>query len=112
MVQMTPRPRYPADDTPLGARLCRVVARAAGLVSDEVTPSTRLGADLDLDDYDVLELLDAVEEAFGIEIPVRSGATAGGVETVGDIESLLCEGARSRRGSSTQAPLTMQRGRV
>lgn len=84
-------PRRGACDPDLEAALRRVVARAAGVPFDEVAVSTRLCADLDLDDYDVLELLEVVEEAFGLALPedVR------GIETVGDIESLLRDARRS-----------------
>lgn len=59
------------------------VSPVAGTI--EITPETRLRADLALDSVASLELLSMIDEAFGLEIEIEEVA---GIDTVGGIIAL------------------------
>jgi acyl carrier protein len=66
--------------------VCRAVANEIGFPHDEVTSSSSLTADLQLDRFDALELLDALESAFLVSVPDKF---LSGFVTVGDIERFI-----------------------
>lgn len=55
---------------------------------DKVGPEARFGEDLDADSLDLVELIMAIEEEFGIEIP---DSTAEEMKTVKDIVAFIQE---------------------
>ena len=52
----------------------------------QVTPDARFGDDLDADSLDLVELVMALEEEFGVEVPEEE---LEGVETVGQAYDLV-----------------------
>lgn len=67
-------------------RLNRTIAECFGL--EKVKLTDRLVDDLDADSLDVVELLIAVEDEFGCEIPDEAALK---VVTVGDMHNLMVE---------------------
>ena len=53
---------------------------------DKVTPEASFGDDLDADSLDLVELVMALEEEFGVEVPEEE---LEGVETVGQAYDLI-----------------------
>src|SRR3954447_26982500 len=53
---------------------------------EKVTPEARFGDDLDADSLDLVELVMALEEEFGVEVPEEE---LEGVETVGQAYDLI-----------------------
>jgi acyl carrier protein len=71
-----------SGETPLAFdEFVRRVSDALDLEPDELVPEARLGEDLGLDSYDLVELLTLVEE-LGARFP---DDVAVGIETVGDL---------------------------
>ena len=53
---------------------------------DQVVPDAKFGDDLDADSLDLVELVMALEEEFGVEVPEEE---LEGVETVGQAYNLV-----------------------
>lgn len=64
------------------ARLQKIVSQQLGVETSEVTPGASMTADLGADSLDLVELIMAIEEEFGIEIP---DGEAEKISTVQDI---------------------------
>lgn len=64
----------------------RVLAAHLGVPLQDLEWDQRLTQDLGLDRFDLLELLDALEEAFSVSLPHE---TAPNLETVSDVVSFL-----------------------
>lgn len=67
-------------------RLSKIVAEQLGIDVAEVSPEKSLLEDLGADSLDIVELIMAVEEEFGVEIPDED---AEGLRTVGDMLAYL-----------------------
>ena len=63
-----------------------VLASELGVDADKVTPDARFKEDLDADSLDLVEVVLALEEKFGIEI---SDDQIAGVKTVGEAADLV-----------------------
>ena len=63
-----------------------VLASELGVDADKVTADARFKEDLDADSLDLVEVVLALEEKFGIEIPDEEIA---GVKTVGEAADLV-----------------------
>ncbi len=63
-----------------------VLSSELGVDSDKVTADARFKEDLDADSLDLVEVVLALEEKFGIEIPDEEIA---GVKTVGEAADLV-----------------------
>lgn len=57
--------------------------------SKEITEDTILREELDADSLNIVEIIMALEDEFGIEIPEDELDALDGVETVGDLEKYI-----------------------
>ena len=67
-------------------RLRDIVANQLGVDQDEVVPEARILDDLGADSLDIVELVMAMEEEFGVEIPDEDAER---IQTIGDAVSYL-----------------------
>ena len=82
----TAYPREPTVDQELFARFRSCAVEVLSVPEEKVTPEARFGDDLDADSLDLVELVMALEEEFGIEVPEEE---LEGVETVGQAYDLV-----------------------
>jgi acyl carrier protein len=61
-----------------------VVAKKALLDRSRLTPDAKL-SDLNVNSLDMVDVIFALEEKFGIELPFNANISAGKFETVGDV---------------------------
>jgi acyl carrier protein len=74
------------DDDELFTRFQKCAVEVLSVSEDQVTLDARFGDDLDADSLDLVELVMALEEEFGIEVPEEE---LEGVETVGQAYDLV-----------------------
>ena len=70
----------------LFARFRKCAVEVLSVPEEKVVPEARFGDDLDADSLDLVELVMALEEEFGIEVPEEE---LEGVETVGQAYDLV-----------------------
>ena len=70
----------------LYARFRNCAVEVLSVDADKVVPEAKFGDDLDADSLDLVELVMALEEEFGIEVPEED---LEGVETVGQAYDLV-----------------------
>ena len=63
-------------------RITKIIKEQLGVEESEVTPEARFVDDLGADSLDTVEILMAIEEEFGIEIPDEDAENAKTVEDV------------------------------
>ena len=68
------------------ARFKKCAVEVLSVPEDKVTQEARFGDDLDADSLDLVELVMALEEEFGVEVPEEE---LEGVETVGQAYDLI-----------------------
>ena len=68
------------------ARVKAIIADQLGITEDEIKPESKFIEDLGADSLDIVELIMAIEEKFGVEI---ADDQAQGFATVGDVWSFL-----------------------
>ncbi len=68
------------------AKVKKIVAEQLGVDEEKVTPEASFIEDLGADSLDVVDLVMAFEEAFGIEIPDEDVQN---IRTVGDVVNYL-----------------------
>jgi acyl carrier protein len=68
------------------ARFKKCAVEVLSVPEDKVVPDARFGDDLDADSLDLVELVMALEEEFGVEVPEEE---LEGVETVGQAYDLI-----------------------
>ena len=73
-------------DEELYARFRNCAVEVLSVDPDKVVPEAKFGDDLDADSLDLVELVMALEEEFGIEVPEED---LEGVETVGQAYDLV-----------------------
>ena len=64
----------------------KVVAESLGVDESELTPETSFKDDLNADSLDLFEMVMALEEAAGVEIPSEELVN---IKTIGDVEKYL-----------------------
>jgi acyl carrier protein len=69
-------------------RLREIIAEQLGVDESKIVPSASFAGDLDADSLDLVELIMALEEEFGVEIP---DTDAEKILTVGDALNYLNE---------------------
>ncbi len=72
----------------LEQRIKEIIADQLGVEVDKLNPSAKFVEDLGADSLDVVELVMAFEEEFGIEIPDEDAEK---IRTVGDVMNYLKE---------------------
>lgn len=70
----------------LFARFKKCAVEVLSVPEEKVVPEARFGDDLDADSLDLVELVMALEEEFGVEVPEDE---LEGVETVGQAFDLI-----------------------
>ena len=70
----------------LFARFKKVAVEVLSVDESKVVPEAKFGDDLDADSLDLVELIMALEEEFGVEVPEED---LEGVETVGQAFDLV-----------------------
>lgn len=73
-------------DQELFARFRKCAVEVLSVSDDQVVPEAKFGDDLDADSLDLVELVMALEEEFGVEVPEED---LEGVETVGQAYDLV-----------------------
>ena len=73
-------------DKELFARFQKCAIEVLSVSADQVTPDAKFGDDLDADSLDLVELVMALEEEFGVEVPEEE---LEGIETVGQAYELV-----------------------
>jgi acyl carrier protein len=73
-------------DQELFARFRKCAVEVLSVSEDQVTPEAKFGDDLDADSLDLVELVMALEEEFGVEVPEEE---LEGIETVGQAYELV-----------------------
>ena len=73
-------------DQELFARFRKCAVEVLSVEEDAVTPEAKFGDDLDADSLDLVELVMALEEEFGVEVPEDE---LEGIETVGQAYELV-----------------------
>ena len=74
------------DDDELFARFRKCAVEVLSVSEDQVTLDARFGDDLDADSLDLVELVMALEEEFGVEVPEEE---LDGIQTVGEAYQLI-----------------------
>ncbi len=72
----------------LEERVKEIIAEQLGVEKEKITPESKFIEDLGADSLDVVELIMAFEEEFGIEIPDEDAEK---IQTVGDVIKYLQE---------------------
>lgn len=71
-----------SDETSIEDRVKKIVVEQLGVNADQITPEAKFIEDLGADSLDTVELVMALEEEFGNEIPDEEAEKLG---TVGDV---------------------------
>ncbi|HIP42963.1 MAG TPA: acyl carrier protein [Aquifex aeolicus] len=72
----------------LEEKVKEIIAEQLGVEKEKITPEAKFIEDLGADSLDVVELIMAFEEEFGIEIPDEDAEK---MQTVGDVMAYLKE---------------------
>ena len=70
------------SDKPIDQRVKDIIVEQLGVKPDQVVPSAKFIEDLGADSLDTVELIMALEEEFGIEVPDEQAEK---LTTVGDV---------------------------
>ncbi len=73
-------------DQELFSRFQKCAVEVLSVSEEQVTPEAKFGDDLDADSLDLVELVMALEEEFGVEVPEEE---LEGIETVGQAYDLI-----------------------
>jgi acyl carrier protein len=70
------------SDKPIEQRVKDIIVEQLGVKPDQVTPTAKFIEDLGADSLDTVELIMALEEEFGIEVPDEQAEK---LQSVGDV---------------------------
>ena len=74
------------SDNPLADRISKIIVEQLGVNEDQVKPEAKFVEDLGADSLDIVELVMALEEEFGTEIPDEDAEK---LLTVGDVTKFI-----------------------
>ena len=78
-------------DKPIEQRVKDIIVEQLGVKPDQVTPEAKFVEDLGADSLDIVELIMALEEEFGIEVPDEQAEK---LQSVGDVIKYVEESAK------------------
>ncbi len=78
-------------DKPIDQRVKDIVVEQLGVKPEQVTPQAKFIEDLGADSLDTVELVMALEEEFGIEVPDEQAEK---LQTVGDVIKYVEDNAK------------------
>ena len=78
-------------DKPIDQRVKDIVVEQLGVKPEQVTPQAKFIEDLGADSLDTVELVMALEEEFGIEVPDEQAEK---LQSVGDVIKYVEESAK------------------
>ena len=76
------------EDKPLDQRVKDIIVEQLGVTAEQVTPEAKFIEDLGADSLDTVELVMALEEEFGIEVPDEQAEK---LQSVGDVMKYIEE---------------------
>ena len=79
------------SDKPLDQRVKDIIVEQLGVKADQVVPTAKFIEDLGADSLDTVELVMALEEEFGIEVPDDQAEK---LQSVGDVMKYVEENAK------------------
>ena len=79
------------SDKPIEQRVKDIIVEQLGVKPDQVVPSAKFIEDLGADSLDTVELVMALEEEFGIEVPDEQAEK---LQSVGDVIKYVEENAK------------------
>jgi acyl carrier protein len=79
------------SDKPIDQRVKDIVVEQLGVKPEQVTPAAKFIEDLGADSLDTVELVMALEEEFGIEVPDEQAEK---LQSVGDVIKYVEENAK------------------
>jgi acyl carrier protein len=79
-----------------------VVAQKAMIDRKKLTPEAKL-SDLNVSSLDMVEVMFALEEKFGIELPFNANTSASEFETVGDVIASVETQLAQKRAAAAKA---------
>jgi acyl carrier protein len=79
------------SDKPLDQRVKDIIVEQLGVKPEQVVPSAKFIEDLGADSLDTVELVMALEEEFGIEVPDEQAEK---LQSVGDVQKYVEENAK------------------
>jgi acyl carrier protein len=85
---LTDKARLFMADKPIDTRVRDIIVEQLGVKPDQVTPEAKFIEDLGADSLDTVELIMALEEEFGIEVPDEQAEK---LLTVGDVVKYIEE---------------------
>ena len=77
-----------------------IIVEQLGVNPEQVTPQASFIEDLGADSLDIVELVMAFEEEFGVEVPDEDAEK---LQTVGDVINYIKERAKQQGGSSSSS---------
>lgn len=82
---------YFMSDKPIDQRVKDIVVEQLGVKPEQVTPQAKFIEDLGADSLDTVELVMALEEEFGIEVPDEQAEK---LQSVGDVIKYIEDNAK------------------
>jgi acyl carrier protein len=86
-----------ADDKSIEEKVKDIIVEQLGVNPEQVTPEASFIEDLGADSLDIVELVMAFEEEFGVEVPDEDAEK---LQTVGDVIRYIQERAKQQGGES------------
>ena len=88
---------FMADEKSIEEKVKDIIVEQLGVNPEQVTPQASFIEDLGADSLDIVELVMAFEEEFGVEVPDEDAEK---LQTVGDVINYIKERAKPKEGES------------